>query len=121
MKNLLIVGLGGFLGSASRYSIYLLLNKYVQDKLFLSTMLINLLGSFLIGYLGGNGIKAHPVLGLLLITGFCGGFTTFSTFSAENLKLLREGFYLHFSIYLVASVVGGILMCLLGFYLANKS
>ena len=117
MKILLFVFLGGGLGSVLRYLISLGLN---QDFPY-GTWLVNLLGSFLIGiFLGLNekNIFSSTQLALLAI-GFCGGFTTFSTFSAESLKMIENQQYLVFSIHVFGSVILGILFVFLGFKLAK--
>jgi CrcB protein len=82
------------------------------------TFTVNLVGSFLIGVIIGL-FNRYEWLShewrLFLAIGFCGSFTTFSTFSLENLELLREGNYLSFSIYTILSLVGGILLVLGGY------
>ena len=117
MKELLFVFLGGGLGSVCRY----LLSRFVDSKLVISnfplgTLTVNVLGSFLIGlgfaYIGSN--QTHG-LRYLLIIGFCGGFTTFSTFSYDALNLLRSGSYLQFSLYVLLSFTICIFMAYLGF------
>jgi Integral membrane protein possibly involved in chromosome condensation len=120
MKDLLIVGLGGFLGTISRYGVFILSAKYVSDKSYPGTLLVNLIGCFLVGILAGGILKNHQHLSLFLIIGFCGSFTTFSTFSADGLKMLREGLSLEFALYTLISLAGGMLLCFLGMQISEK-
>ncbi|MFY0599624.1 MAG: fluoride efflux transporter CrcB [Cyclobacteriaceae bacterium] len=123
MKDILIVGLGGFFGSISRYGIGVYSSKLILSQFPIGTITVNLVGSLLIGLLAGYFIKnqASQALSLLLITGFCGGFTTFSTFSLDNMKLIKEGFYLQFALYGIGSVIIGLVLCMLGILLTSKS
>ncbi|MEQ8473674.1 MAG: fluoride efflux transporter CrcB [Marinoscillum sp.] len=120
MKGILFVGFGGFIGSISRY----LIGEFViknGSHLPLGTLTVNLAGSFLIGILAAWLLKSgHQQSYFLLATGFCGGFTTFSTFSLESLKLLKDAQYSQYAIYLTISVLGGLILCLFGYWLAQK-
>lgn len=120
MKELLIVGMGGFLGSIARYAVYLVTIKHFTEKTYLPTLIVNLAGCLLIGLLTGGFLKLSQSQNLLLITGLCGGFTTFSAFAFDGLKLLKSGLYIQFAIYFTVSSIGGLLLCLAGFYLSNK-
>lgn len=112
MKNLLFVMLGGGAGSALRYLISQWLGKVGHFPL--STFLVNVLGSFAIGWLLTHFGNSQQALKLLLITGFCGGFTTFSTFSAENMQLVEDGQYSTFVLYALGSLVLGLAAAYLG-------
>ncbi len=122
IKTLLLVGLGGAIGSIFRYLTHWLTSKYFQSSFPLSTFLVNVIGSLLIGlfigYVGKYFLENHP-LKFLLIVGFCGGFTTFSSFALENYNLLQNNhqitayFYMASSIILTISAVG------LGSYLSK--
>ena len=117
MKQLLLVFLGGGVGSALRY----LVVKYVGtwNALPIGTLAVNVLGSFLIGIVLGLSLKQQFLSGnsfLLLATGLCGGFTTFSAFSLENQHLLNSGHFLAFVLYTVSSILLGILAVYLGLY-----
>lgn len=118
MKSALLVFLGGGLGSLVRYWVALFVNQQLDSKLNLyGTFTVNIVGSLLIGLLMGWLLKSetpHPNLQLLVIVGFCGGFTTFSTFSAENLDLLKNNFYIEFLLYGLGSLLLGILAVFLG-------
>jgi CrcB protein len=93
LKTLLIIGLGGAVGSMLRYLTSVLVNKYWSNHFPLATFLTNIVGCFLIGFLIGILEKNHLAEGQLkwfLITGFCGGYTTFSAFGYENIRLLEN-------------------------------
>ncbi|MEO7306423.1 MAG: fluoride efflux transporter CrcB [Ferruginibacter sp.] len=120
IKNLLLVGLGGGLGSTLRYTTGLLINsKYFPY----ATLAINIIGSFIIGIVFAMSIKEEGLSNqwkLLLATGICGGFTTFSAFSLENMELLQSGKTGMAVIYIVLSIVLGILAAFLGYYLSRE-
>ena len=106
LGNILLVGLGGFAGSAARYSVSLLA-KGLGWKWPVATFLVNLLGALLIGALWGKAMQMPESRWILTLgtAGFCGGFTTFSAFSLEVLELLRNGDYGVGLLYVAASVV----------------
>ena len=121
MKQFLLVFLGGGLGSLLRYIISKAFNGYFQH-FFLGTFLVNIIGCLLIGLILGVSFKNNYLTQnqtLLLTTGFCGGFTTFSTFAFEKHSLLRAGEIFHFSFYLIASVIIGILAVSIGLWLSK--
>lgn len=110
-SNVLLVGLGGAVGSIGRYLCQRWVNDYYQHSFPLATFLVNIAGCLLIGILfalGERGNILSQSTRLLLITGFCGGYTTFSTFAFENMNLLRTGDHLYFLLYALGSVVVGI-------------
>jgi CrcB protein len=119
IRNFLLIGLGGALGSMLRYGIGLL----IATKPFpLSTLLINITGSFIIGLVIAFSLKSEAFAHnwkLFLATGLCGGFTTFSAFSAENLLLLQNGKLLLPALYISCSVLLGIAAVWMGFKLIN--
>ncbi|MBU2947121.1 fluoride efflux transporter CrcB [Zobellia uliginosa] len=121
MKQLLLVFFGGGIGSILRYLVSKLLNSHFQH-FFLGTFLVNIIGCLLIGLVLGLSLKTNylsPNQTLLLATGFCGGFTTFSTFAFEKHSLLTSGELLHFSIYLIASIVVGIAAVSFGLWISK--
>jgi fluoride exporter len=116
-KDILLVGLGGGAGSMARYLCQRGVSAFYPHAFPFGTLLVNVSGCLLIGILIGlfeKGELVKPEWRLLLATGFCGGFTTFSAFAAENIQLLKDGRLLYFSIYTVASVVLGILATFTG-------
>lgn len=116
-SNILIVGLGGGIGSILRYLCQKWINDSYQHNFPLATFLINFFGCFLIGILYALSEKGNilsPQIRLLLITGFCGGFTTFSTFAYENMNLLRIGDHFYFLVYAAGSVALGIIAVYIG-------
>jgi len=115
-----MVGFGGFLGSVARYGVQLASINLFSGRTFWATLLVNLAGCLLIGLLAGGFLKLSQNQHLLLITGLCGGFTTFSTFAFDGLKLLKTGLYSQFAIYFLVSTVGGLILCAAGFALSNR-
>lgn len=121
LKNLLYIFIGGGIGSILRF----LMSNYTQ-KLWnfhsfpMGTFVINMLGCFLIGILSSYFMKVDHALKFLLITGFCGGFTTFSTFSAENYTLWQTGQYWILALYILLSLIIGLLAVFLGFQMMGK-
>jgi len=122
MKDLFVIGLGGALGSICRYLVQVWADRYVTTSFPAGTLLVNLTGCLLIGLLyglftrnGGMGLEWR----LFLITGICGGFTTFSSFSYESLSLIREGQYLYFFLYVLGSVILGLLATTMGFLITR--
>ena len=110
MLALLWVGLGGFLGSIARYSLTSLVSSSSNSDFPLATFIINVLGSFVIGLV--YGLSSRSIIGgdvrLFLATGICGGFTTFSAFSAETFVLIRDGHVLLALAYASLSVILGV-------------
>jgi len=121
MKPWLLVFIGGGIGSVLRYLISKNLNPYFAH-FYLGTFLVNILGCLLIGVILGLSMKGNFLTQnqtLILATGFCGGFTTFSTFAFEKHSLLTAGELFHFSFYLIASIVVGIAAVALGLWFAK--
>ena len=117
MKAILIIWLGGGIGSVFRYLVQLGINRLVTVTFPVGTFLINITGCFAIGLLYGLASKYSALTlewRLFLITGLCGGYTTFSSFSYEGISLFRQGNYSYFILYVVLSVVVGLLSTLGG-------
>ena len=122
IKNFLIVGLGGAAGSMLRYGIQKIFNPQSAAAFPTGTLLVNIAGCFLIGILLSilsRSLSWNEEMKLLLMTGFCGGFTTFSAFTSEGIGLLKESKTSLFVIYTAASVVGGLLATFIGIRIAK--
>jgi CrcB protein len=112
IKLILIAGTGGFVGTVSRF----LVSRYFQN-LFLSsfpfgTFIVNVTGCLLIGIFYGLSSRGNiltPEWRMFLTVGFCGGFTTFSTFASENIALLKDGNFIYFALYTGLSVFLGLM------------
>ena len=118
IRNLLLVALGGAGGSVLRYQL-----SNINTSFPWGTLTVNVLGSLLIGLLVGFVSKGvlSPEMKLLLVTGFCGGFTTFSTFANESFGMMKAGDVLQTALYVGASVIIGILAVWGGMMLSNFS
>ena len=118
IKSLLAVGLGSFVGGVLRYAISVVMRGMCTQGFPWATLIVNLLGCFMIGVifaLFGKYSSANSLWCLMLTTGVCGGFTTFSAFANESLQLLQNGNLNLFVLYLVASVGFGLLFVALGY------
>lgn len=121
MKQLLLVFVGGGFGSVLRFIIGKYLNN-AETGIPYGTFAANIMGSLLIGLILGFAAKNNALTQnhtLLLATGFCGGFTTFSTFAYENHVFLKSGDFLSFTVYTVASFIIGFLAVFAGMYLVK--
>ena len=122
MKNFLLVFIGGGFGSGLRY----LIGKYLNSSLGgfpIGTFTVNIIGSLLIGLILGYAAKENSLSQnqvLLLATGFCGGFTTFSAFAQENFQMLKTGDIMQFSVYTIGSIVVGLIAVFIGIYIAKN-
>ena len=118
LKQLLLIGTGGFIGSVARFLVSRLNTRIEWFSIPIGTLTVNVLGSLLIGFLIGISEKS-PVLTvewrMFLMVGLCGGFTTFSSFSGENLVLLKNGQILPMLLYTGLSIFLGFTAVYLGF------
>lgn len=122
IKSLFIVGIGSFFGGATRYYISTIARNYCSQGFPWGTLAVNLLGCFIVGVLFALSHKSGTTHGpwcLLLTTGFCGGFTTFSTFANESILMLQEGNIIGFTSYIAASVILGVALVGLGYWIVN--
>lgn len=122
LKQLILIGTGGFVGSVARYLVSRLGSRIEWFSIPVGTLVVNVAGSLLIGILIGISEKS-PILTvewrMLLMVGLCGGFTTFSTFSGENLMLLRNGQVFSLLLYTGLSIILGFTAVYLG-YISTK-
>ncbi|WP_440992648.1 fluoride efflux transporter CrcB [Cysteiniphilum litorale] len=127
MLTLLLVGLGGGLGSISRFGLSEFIYKIFGKSFPHGILIVNILGCLLIGALAAFFQKERllehfltPHFRALLITGFLGGFTTFSSFSLDALTLLQKGEWSKAIIYIMLSVLISMIAVFVGFYLVEK-
>ena len=116
-RSFLLVGIGGFVGSVLRYWLSLFIGQHLVSTFPFGTFVVNVIGCFLIGLVAGlsdRGSLISPEVRLLLTSGFCGGFTTFSTFSYESMALLKDGELMFLAANVGLSVAAGFLATYLG-------
>lgn len=121
MEKIFLLALGGALGTLCRYEVNVWAGHY-EAAIPFGTMVVNVLGSFLMGFLVfyfGNHAELSPLLKLFLTTGFLGGFTTFSTYNMELVGLLLEG-NVHYAVfYFLGNVVLGVMACYAGVWASS--
>ena len=119
MNQLLLVGLGGGIGSIARWLCQRTAATLYPNYYPLSTWIVNILGCFLIGIFWGRLQTTGDNWKLFLMTGLCGGFTTFSAFTLDSIGLLKENKPGLFFLYIAASVLGGLAATYAGIKLAR--
>lgn len=122
IKETLLVGAGGFIGSVSRFYLSRLNLTVSSGSIPVGTLIVNTAGCLVIGYLLGtaeNSMHLSLEWRLFLMTGFCGGFTTFSTFSSENLTLIHNGQFMTFILYTITTIILTFLAVFLGYGLSR--
>ena len=121
LKEIIWVGAGSAIGGISRFAIGRWISNIASISFPVSTFSINIIGSFIIGMLlslqSKHGLSSATML--FLATGFCGGFTTFSTFSLENILLIKQGQLGIAFLYMIASLIVGLAAVYLGFKVIN--
>lgn len=123
IRTVIMVALGGALGSAARYVVSRVVQEQCATTFPLHTFVVNVVGCLLIGLVCGLAARLDGLgdgLKLFLTVGFCGGFTTFSTFCNENLALLRGGALLTAALYAALSLFVGLLAVYAGLLIARQ-
>lgn len=118
IKTLILIGTGGFIGSVSRYLTSIYATRLFESTFPYGTLIVNVVGSLFVGIIFGFSDRFNwlsPEWRFFLATGFCGGYTTFSTFSFETMNLLREAdWYLGF-----LNISLNVIICLAATFLGN--
>jgi CrcB protein len=117
------VAVGGALGCISRYYLTAFIQQRAGPSFPVGTLLINVTGSFLLGFIMRYALQSgavSPETRMLLTSGFCGGYTTFSTYSYESAMMLDDGEYGRAALYIGSSVVLALVGTFLGFAAANR-
>lgn len=116
----LLIGLGSGIGGICRYLLQQYVQKQFPSSIPYGTLSVNVIGCFVIGIIYALGSRTNilsPEVRLLLATGLCGGFTTFSSFAYENVALLQEGDYFYTAVYIISSIIAGLIAVYLGILL----
>lgn len=123
LQAIILVGLGSAGGGILRYLTGKIIHNIIPTQFPIGTMAVNIIGCFIIGLvycIFSKHTTTDNNMQLLLATGFCGGFTTFSSFIHENYAMLENGNFLHLALYTGASVIFGLLALYLAIYLVKS-
>ncbi len=123
LKHLLLIGLGGGIGSMLRYMVQWSVSRHLHTVFPVGTFVVNITGCFLIGLFyafAGRGNMMGTEMRFFLITGLCGGYTTFSSFSYENMELIKQSHFLQFGLYSGLSVLTGLMATVAGMALGRQ-
>jgi CrcB protein len=116
-RSLILIGAGSSIGGILRYLTQQFVQKHYPSSIPFGTLSVNIIGCFIIGIiyaLADRGNILSPTMRLLLATGFCGGYTTFSSFAYENISLMQEGEFFYVALYVLMSVIIGFAAVYLG-------
>jgi CrcB protein len=122
MRLVILIGIGGMIGSMLRYAVASSIFKIIPATFPYGTFIVNISGCVLIGFISGLSLRyswLKPELRIFLITGICGGYTTFSSFAFENFQLLQDRDYMTFALYSFFSFAGSLAAVLAGLYLTR--
>lgn len=120
--NLLAIFIGGGIGAITRYLVGIFCINLMKSNLPIATFCVNIIGCFIIGFLYIFFIEkfqVHPAVKFALTVGFCGGLTTFSTFSLEIAEMVQNSQFVHALVYILLSLIVGIIAVFLGGYIAK--
>jgi CrcB protein len=123
LKQILLVGLGGAIGSIFRFLTSIFMARYAMNGFPFGTFAANILGCFILGIcvgVFGKNPTENENLRLLFVTGFCGGYTTFSTFASENIQMLQQQNYVMLATYTLVSLLVGFLAVAIGLSLGKS-
>jgi fluoride exporter len=123
MNLLWYVALGSAVGGASRFALSTFVQQRASSAFPFGTLIVNITGSLILGFVLRYALSSPSVsaeMRALLTTGFCGGYTTFSTFSYESIALIEDGDYRRAAIYIVLSVVVSLIATFLGIAAAGQ-
>lgn len=119
--QIILLAGSGATGTLLRYFTYIWADQYLNKHLPWGTIIVNLVGSFSIGFVWGLMEKnlLSPSVSLIVLVGLLGSFTTFSTFALDNFKLLNNSTLTHFLFYYSIQNIGGIVLCVVGIFMAR--